>query len=252
MTAVIQVEGLDNAFAGVYVHKNLSFTLQEGDIVGIVGGSGTGKSVLLRSIVGLHRPTAGRIRLLGQPLSPALGQSCGVLFQAGALFSSLTVLENVAFVLIEQRGLSRRDAERIALFKLKLVGLPEDSVYKYPAALSGGMIKRAALARALALDPPLLFLDEPTAGLDPIAAAAFDALIVTLRDALGLSVFLITHDVDTLYAACDKVAVLYNQQVLIQDRIEVVQQYDNPWVQSYFQGERGRQVASAYPPFRSS
>lgn len=244
---VIKVRNLDNAFNGFYVHRGLNLDVYKGDILGVVGGSGTGKSVLLRTIVGLRTPTAGSIEVLDQSMtdmSPKerthLGRHLGVLFQGGALYSSLTVVENVAFPLIEQLGVERKLAEHIALLKILLVGLPKNAAEKYPAELSGGMIKRASLARALALDPDILFLDEPTAGLDPISAAQFDQLMLALRDALGLTMFLVTHDLDTLYTACNRVAVLSEKKVLVNDTIENISKLDNPWIQEYFNGPRGR------------
>ena len=250
--AVIQVRGLVNRFGSQVVHEGLDLDLYRGEVLGVVGGSGTGKSVLLRSIVGLRRPNAGRIRVLGEQLerqSPEarsrLERRLGVLYQRGALFTSLTVLENSALPLIEHSGLKRPQAERLARLKLALAGLPGSAADKYPAELSGGMVKRAALARALALDPEILFLDEPTAGLDPVGAAAFDTLIATLRDALGLSVFLVTHDLDTLYAICDRVAVLADRRVLVADRLQVVAATEDPWIQEYFHGPRGRAAAQA-------
>ena len=250
--AVIQVRGLVNRFGSQVVHEGLDLDLYRGEVLGVVGGSGTGKSVLLRSIVGLRRPNAGSIRVLGEQLerqSPEarsrLERRLGVLYQRGALFTSLTVLENSALPLIEHSGLKRPQAERLARLKLALAGLPGSAADKYPAELSGGMVKRAALARALALDPEILFLDEPTAGLDPVGAAAFDTLIATLRDALGLSVFLVTHDLDTLYAICDRVAVLADRRVLVADRLQVVAATEDPWIQDYFHGPRGRAAAQA-------
>ena len=250
--AVIQVRGLVNRFGSQVVHEGLDLDLYRGEVLGVVGGSGTGKSVLLRSIVGLRRPNAGSIRVLGEQLerqSPEarsrLERRLGVLYQRGALFTSLTVLENSALPLIEHSGLKRPQAERLARLKLALAGLPGSAADKYPAELSGGMVKRAALARALALDPEILFLDEPTAGLDPVGAAAFDTLIATLRDALGLSVFLVTHDLDTLYAICDRVAVLADRRVLVADRLQVVAATEDPWIQEYFHGPRGRAAAQA-------
>ncbi|KHL70123.1 iron ABC transporter ATP-binding protein [Pseudomonas flexibilis] len=249
---VIEVRGLVNRFGSQTVHEDLDLDLYRGEVLGVVGGSGTGKSVLLRSIVGLRRPNAGDIRVLGEQLerqSPEarsrLERRLGVLYQRGALFTSLTVLENTALPLIEHSGLKRPEAERLARLKLTLAGLPLNAADKYPAELSGGMVKRAALARALALDPEILFLDEPTAGLDPVGAAAFDTLIATLRDALGLSVFLVTHDLDTLYAICDRVAVLANRKVLVAGRLDVVAATDDPWIQDYFHGPRGRAAAQA-------
>lgn len=250
--ALIQVRGLVNRFGSQTVHENLDLDIRRGEILGVVGGSGTGKSVLLRSIVGLRRPNACSVTVFGENLLelPAERRSqverrFGVLFQRGALFTSLNLQENVALSLIEHAGLERKDAEHLARLKLALAGLPADAACKYPDELSGGMVKRAALARALALDPEVLFLDEPTAGLDPIGAAAFDQLILTLRDALGLSVFLVTHDLDTLYTICDRVAVLSRKRVLVADRLEVVEATDDAWIRDYFHGPRGRAAQQA-------
>lgn len=213
--AVIEVRGLRNQFGAQVVHENLDIDVWRGEIVGVVGGSGSGKSVLMRSIIGLNRPAAGSVKLLGVDMMRAddaqraeVESRCGVLFQNGALFSSLSVLDNVMVPMREHHDLPLPLMQRLAALKLALAGLPADAGAKFPSQLSGGMVKRAALARALALDPDILFLDEPTAGLDPIGAAAFDQLILTLRDSLGLTVFLITHDLDTLYTICDRVAVL--------------------------------------------
>lgn len=250
--AVIEVRGLCNRFGNQSVHENLDLELYRGEILGVVGGSGTGKSVLLRSIVGLQRPSAGSIRVFGEDLQQLsetarsqVERRFGVLFQKGALFSSLTLTENVALPLIEHARLSRDEAEHLAGVKLALAGLPLSAAHKYPASLSGGMIKRAALARALALDPDILFLDEPTAGLDPIGAAAFDQLILTLRDALGLSVFLVTHDLDTLYTITDRVAVLSQKRVLVAAPIDKVAATKDEWIHEYFHGPRGRAAYSA-------
>lgn len=247
MDAVLEIRGLVNRFGQQVVHEELDLDLRRHEILGVVGGSGAGKSLLLRSSVGLHRPTAGTVRLLGEDvwnLTPRgrtkLERGMGVLFQSGALFTSLTVQENVALPLIEHGGLRRADAEYLALQKLALVNLSGEAACKYPAELSGGMVKRAGLARALAMDPRVLFLDEPTAGLDPIGAAAFDRLIVTLRDALGLTVFVVTHDLDTIYAICDRVAVLAKKKVLMEGRLEEIANSDDPWVREYFRGPRGR------------
>lgn len=249
---LVEIRGLVNRFGRQSVHENLDLDIQPGEILGVVGGSGTGKSVLLRSIVGLRRPNEGSVKVFGEELEnldeqrrSQVERRFGVLFQRGALFSSLTVTENVALPLIEHVGLSRDDAEHLAEVKLALAGLPPDAGDKFPAELSGGMVKRAALARALALDPDILFLDEPTAGLDPIGAAAFDQLILTLRDALGLSVFLVTHDLDTLYTICDRIAVLAEKRVLVADTLERVAATDNQWIQDYFHGPRGRAAAAA-------
>lgn len=250
--AVIRVRGLSNTFGSNTVHKDLDLDVAHGEILGVVGGSGTGKSVLLRSIVGLLRPTSGEVQVFGSNLlalsnreRALMERRFGVLFQQGALFSSLTVLENIALPLIEHAGLNRAQANSIARVKLALTGLPANAGHLYPAKLSGGMIKRAALARALALDPEILFLDEPTAGLDPIGAAAFDQLLLTLRDAFKLTVFLVTHDLDTLYASCDRVAVISQKKVLIVDTLENVAANSDPWIQSYFHGPRGRAAATA-------
>lgn len=241
--AVIEVRGLENRFGSHVVHQNLDLDVYRGEILGVVGGSGAGKSVLLRSIVGLHNPNAGSVRLLGSDSD--VSHRIGVLFQRGALFSSLTVLENICLPLIEIAGLKRSHAAEIARVKVALVGLPAHAAGLYPADLSGGMVKRAALARALALDPAILFLDEPTAGLDPIGAAAFDQLLMTVRDAFNLTVFLITHDLDTLYTACDRVAVLSQKKVLVNDTLDVVAATKDDWIQNYFHGPRGRAASAA-------
>lgn len=243
----IRVRGLVNRFGTQVVHDGLDLDVRKGEIQGIVGGSGTGKSVLMRTILGLNQPAAGNIHVLGHdPFGSsadrhAIERNTGVLFQDGALFSSLTVGENVEVPLKEHHpDLEPRIRKELALLKVKLAGLPADATAKLPSQLSGGMRKRAGLARALALDPPILFLDEPTAGLDPIGASQFDELILTLKHALGLTVFLITHDLDTLYAICDRVAVLADRKVLVNAPLSEVERYDQPWVQEYFHGPRGR------------
>jgi phospholipid/cholesterol/gamma-HCH transport system ATP-binding protein len=251
-TSIIQVRNLENRFGSHVVHQQLDLDLFRGEILGVVGGSGTGKSVLLRSIVGLVKPSGGDIRVFGKDLLALSArqrslteQRFGVLFQKGALFTSLNLQENIALPLIEHRKLPRLEAEHLARMKLALTGLSVKAATQYPSELSGGMIKRAALARALALDPEVLFLDEPTAGLDPIGAGAFDQLIVTLRNALGLTVFLVTHDLDTLYNSCDRVAVLSQKKVLVADRLQKVVKNPDPWIQEYFLGPRGRAASYA-------
>lgn len=250
---IIQIRGLSNRFGEQTVHEDLDLDVRRGEILGVVGGSGTGKSVLMRSILGLRKPQAGSITVLdADALSDDpqarlhIERNTGVLFQDGALFSSLTVGENVQVPLKEHHGdLPDTWHYELALLKVKLAGLPADALNKLPSQLSGGMRKRAGLARALALDPPLLFLDEPTAGLDPIGAAAFDRLIKTLQEALGLTVFLITHDLDTLYAICDRVAVIADRKVVITAPLQEVERFDHPWVQEYFHGPRARAARSA-------
>jgi len=244
----IVVEGLVNQFGTTRVHDGLSLNVRRGEILGIVGGSGTGKSVLMRSIIGLQVPVEGRIDVLGRTITGIdpdhnIGVRCrwGVLFQGGALFSTLTVGENVE-VPIKQfyPELAPDLRAEIARYKILLSGLPEDAVNKYPSELSGGMKKRAGLARALALDPELLFLDEPTAGLDPIGAAQFDGLTKELKETLGLTVFLVTHDLDTLHEICDRVAVLAEKRVIAVGTIPELLETGHPWILEYFNGPRGR------------
>ncbi|GFE72541.1 ABC transporter ATP-binding protein [Novosphingobium sp. TCA1] len=253
----IVVEGLRNAFGDHVIHDNLSLKVRKGEILGVVGGSGTGKSVLMRSIIGLQQPDSGEITVLGHHIGAStddegrdMRSRWGVLFQGGALFSTLTVGENVE-VPLKQFYPEIEDTlrEEIARFKVRLAGLAEEAAYKYPSELSGGMKKRAGLARALALDPELLFLDEPTAGLDPIGAAAFDRLTRSLADNLGLTVFLITHDLDTLHAICDRVAVLADKQVIAVGTIPELLALDHPWIQEYFNGPRGRAALCAKDEF---
>ena len=244
----IVVEGLRNSFGEHVIHEDLSLTVRRGEILGVVGGSGTGKSVLMRAIIGLQKPDAGSINVLGRSVVDGSEEDdidvrsrWGVLFQGGALFSTLTVEENVEVPLRQfYPELSKKLRQEIARFKVKLSGLPDEAAFKYPSELSGGMRKRAGLARALALDPELLFLDEPTAGLDPIGAAAFDLLTRELQETLGLTVFLITHDLDTLYEICDRVAVLADRRVIAVGTIPELLALDHPWIQEYFNGPRGR------------
>ncbi len=255
MEVVIRVRGMRNQFGAQRVHDQLDLNVYRGEIIGIVGGSGSGKSVLLRSIIGLNHPVAGSVQLFGEEMCGrpvaergTVARRCGVLFQNGALFSSLTVLVNVEVPLREHHHLPTSLRRRIAALKIALTGLPPQAGDKLPAELSGGMVKRAALARSLALDPDLLFLDEPTAGLDPIGASGFDELILTLRDSLGLTVFMITHDLDTLYAVCDRVAVISQKRVLVVDTLDAVARYPDEWIREYFQGPRGRAAQSTRRP----
>lgn len=244
----ISVRGLENRFGEQIVHENLDLDVFSGEILGVVGGSGTGKSVLMRSIVGLQRPSAGSISVLGHDVHDLDGRDMaevrrqwGVLFQGGALFSTLSVMDNIKLPLREYYPALDEDMlEHIAGYKLQMSGLAPDDGVKFPAELSGGMRKRAGLARALALDPQLLFLDEPTAGLDPIGAAAFDTLTLDLKRTLGFTVFLITHDLDTLFAICDRVAVLADQHVIGVGTIPELMALNHPWIQNYFNGPRGR------------
>lgn len=253
---IIRVRDLKNGFGEQIVHEGLDLEVRRGEILGVVGGSGTGKSVLMRSIIGLQTPIEGTIEVFGENTigreetdAVNIRKRWGILFQGGALFSTLTVSENVQVPIKEfYPGLDQALLEEIAAYKVVMSGLPPDAGPKFPAELSGGMKKRAGLARALALDPELLFLDEPTAGLDPIGAAAFDELTASLQKTLGLTVFLITHDLDTLYAICDRVAVLADRRVIAVGTIDELLALDHPWIEEYFKGPRGRAaVASAKP-----
>ena len=239
---VIKVRGLRTQFGAQVVHDDLHLDIRAGEVVGVVGGSGTGKSVLLRTILGLNTPRRGEIEVLSENIryaSNTLQQRCGVLFQNGALFSSLTVAENIQVPMREHLDLSQALMNELAALKISMVGLPQEAGPKYPSELSGGMKKRAGLARALALDPEILFLDEPTAGLDPIGAAAFDNLISELQKSLGLTVFMVTHDLDSLSAICDSIAVLVDKQVRLATMAEHMKD-SHPWIQSYFHGPRAR------------
>ena len=243
---IIRVRGLVNRFGTETVHDGLDLDVFRGEVLGVVGASGAGKSVLLRTIIGLDRPVAGRVEILGRNMltisdndQREIEKRWGVLFQDGALFSSLTVAENIEVPLKEYYEMPLRLMDEIAAFKVGIVGLPEGTGEKYPSQLSGGMRKRSGLARALALDPEIVFLDEPTAGLDPIAAADFDILIKDLRGSLGLTVFMVTHDLDTLFAICDRVAVLVDRKIRV-GTLEEMLQDDHPWIHSYFHGPRGR------------
>lgn len=246
----IEVRGLVNAFDGRVIHDQLDLTVRAGEVLGLVGGSGAGKTVLLNTIIGLQPSVSGEVKVFGQDMAiatraerAAIERRWGVLFQSGALFSSLNVRENVASPLIEHTDLSTSFANRLAEMKIAMVGLPPETRLLKPAELSGGMRKRVGLARALSMDPELLFLDEPTAGLDPIGAAAFDALIRDLATNLGLTVLMVTHDLDSLYAVCDRVAVLADRKVVAVDKIAELEKSNHPWIREYFLGPRGRAAA---------
>lgn len=249
---LIEVRGLLSQFGDRTIHENLDLDVERGEVLGVVGGSGTGKTVLLNSIIGLKEPECGSISILGYDRATMskdeaadVERRTGILFQQGALFSALTVLDNVASPLVEHTDLPRDTIRELAEMKIALVGLKPESHYLKPAELSGGMRKRVGLARALALDPELLFLDEPTAGLDPIGAAAFDDLIRQLSDDLGLTVFMITHDLDSLYAITDKVAVLADKHVVAKAPVRELEKSDHPWIREYFLGPRGRATQEA-------
>lgn len=252
---IVQVEDLRVGFEETLVLRDLSLGVHRGEVLGLVGGSGCGKTTLLRTILLLHEPSGGRIRIFGEDVG-RMGRAdihrvrsrMGVLFQYGALFSSLNVLENVGVPFREHTNLSRRSIREIGMLKIALAGLPEDAAEKYPSELSGGMRKRAALARALALDPELLLLDEPTAGLDPIGAAAFDDLVLELANDLGLTVLMVTHDLDTLWRVTDRIAVLGEGRILAVGPKEVVAVAGHPWIREYFQGPRGRAAARGALP----
>ena len=248
----IEVRGLTTAFGDHVVHENLDLSVRRGDVLGVVGGSGAGKSVLLNTIIGLRPAQAGVIRIFGADIRharrrqwTAIERRWGVLFQQGALWTNLTVRENVAAPLHEHTDMDWREIDELADLKIALAGLPPGAGALKPSELSGGMIKRAGLARALALDPELLFLDEPTSGLDPISAAAFDELIRDLADSLDLTVFMITHDLDSLYTITDEVAVLADKHVVAQAPVRVLEHFDHPWIREYFLGKRGRSQAAA-------
>jgi phospholipid/cholesterol/gamma-HCH transport system ATP-binding protein len=250
--ALIEVKNLVNQFGKHKVHDGVNLTVYENEILGVVGGSGTGKSVLLRTILGLSKPTEGEVNIMGEDIACSeqsgnlsfCQHRWGVLFQGGALFSGLTVLENVMAPIIELTSISKSFAAELSGLKLKMVGLNEEAFHKFPAELSGGMIKRAALARALANEPRILFLDEPTAGLDPIGAAEFDQLILYLREHLKLTVVMISHDMDSLLTICDRLAVLVDKRV-IADYTDAIVRHPHPWIREYFGGVRGRAAMGA-------
>jgi len=252
--SVVVVRGIVNRFRSQVVHDGLDMDVRRGEIFGIVGGSGSGKSVLLRTILGLQTPRAGSVEIEGHDLGRLHGtelrrlkRGYGVTFQQGALFSSLTVAENVQLPMLEAARLPADVLDGLADLKIRLVGLPSETATKYPAELSGGMTKRVALARALALDPALLFLDEPTAGLDPIAAGEFDELILFLQRSLRLTVVMVTHDLDTIYRTCNRVGVIVDRR-MISDTLEGIVQNPHPWIREYFHGPRGRLAAAATRP----
>jgi len=243
---VLQVHGLVNRFGTHVVHDGLDMEVHADEVFGIVGGSGAGKSVLLRTILGLQRPLAGAVRIGGIDITQMseaqlrfVKARYGVTFQQGALYSGLTVLQNVQLPMIEHLELDRVALEELALFRILLVGLPAEAAHKYPAQLSGGMVKRAALARALALDPPLLFLDEPTSGLDPVSAAAFDELVLYLHKQLRLTIVMITHDLDTIFRTCNRVGVIVDGR-MESDTLQRIVDHPHPWIRAYFHGERAR------------
>jgi phospholipid/cholesterol/gamma-HCH transport system ATP-binding protein len=245
---VISVRDIVNRFGTQTVHDGVSFDVYAGEVFGIVGGSGSGKSVLLKTMLGLRQPDAGTVVLEGRDITQLpdrelreVKRRYGVTFQHGALFTSLTVRENVILPVVEALSLEEATLQSLAELRLRMVGLPVEAGAKFPAQLSGGMVKRAALARALALDPVLLFLDEPTAGLDPIAASAFDELVLYLRRTLGLTVVMVTHDLDTLARTCDRVAVLVDRKVIV-DTLEGIVRNEHPWIREYFHGARGRPI----------
>jgi len=249
--AIIRVRDLVVGFGSKIVMKGLDLDIRRGEILGFVGPSGQGKSVLTRTILGLVPKRSGQITVFGEDVDGLtvtrrrqIEQRWGVLFQQGALFSALTVKQNIQMPMREHLNLSERLLDEFARLKIEMVGLKPDAADKLPSELSGGMIKRAALARSLALDPEILFLDEPTSGLDPIGAGEFDELVATLKQTLGLTVFMVTHDLDSLYTACDRIAALGDGQIIAQGTIDEMLESDHPWLRSYFHGKRGRAVVS--------
>jgi len=251
----IEVKGLVSRYGEHVIHDDLNLRVKRGEVLGVVGGSGAGKTVLLNTLIGLKIPDGGVIKIFGQDLDhasnakwDAIERSWGVLFQRGALFSNLTVKENVAAPMQEHTNLPKQLISDLAELKIALVGLPPEAGALKPSELSGGMIKRASLARALALDPQLLFLDEPTSGLDPISAGAFDELIADLSASLHLTVFMITHDLDSLYAICDRVAVIADKKVVAIGTVAQLEKSNHPWIKEYFLGPRGRSAVRSPVP----
>ncbi len=245
--AVIEMRGVCTRFDSFVVHENLDLSVRRGEILALVGGSGSGKTTLMHEMIMLRRPSSGSVRLFGEEIVTAphavqerLRQRFGVLFQQGALFSALNVLQNVSVPLREHTGFDHALIEQIALLKIRQAGLPAEAALKFPSELSGGMIKRAALARAMALDPQLLFLDEPTAGLDPASASAFDELVLLLKQWLGLTIVMVTHDLDSLWQVADRVAVLGERRVVAIAPMAELAKIDHPSVRVYFEGPRAR------------
>jgi len=251
--AIIEIKDLSTYLGGYWVNKDLSLTVRKGEVLGLVGGSGAGKTTLLREILWLQKPNAGSIQVFGNEITTAssaillgLQRRWGVLFQQNALFSSLTLLDNVAFPLKEHTRLDHKTINELALLKILMVGLPAETAIKYPSELSGGMQKRAALARAIVLDPELLFLDEPTAGLDPKGADGIDDLILNFQATMGLTIVIITHDLDTLWRVTNRVAFLGEGQVLCVDSMSKLISNPHPLIQAFFNGPRGRTAKATY------
>jgi len=252
---ILSARGIVNRFGEQVVHDDINLDIVRGEIIGIAGGSGSGKSVLLKTLVGLHQPDAGEVLLKGKPIA-SIGAAeksalIGVLFQQGALFSSLTVAQNIMLPMREHTVLPAEEQERIAAMKLALAGMSADSGIKFPSALSGGMVKRAAFARALALDPKILFLDEPTSDLDPIAASGIDALIRQLNHILGITVVIVTHDLTTLFTVCGRIAVLVDKNLTI-DTADKLMQSDHPWIHEFFHGPRAEGAMKAREPIHGN